>query len=516
MKRLTLLIMFMVLLLMSCELRKPVLPEWDVTLNIPLMNKSFFVSDLVDSVNIILAEDEMLTLRGSGSAQSNEFGNVVFNPQVDISNVPLISGIDNSIPVPIADSYNRVGLWYGLISSGVIRVRFQNMNENVDKVVLAIDDIITADGNVFEMHYSGVSDWESFPLDGCFIGDPNMESALEELNIRIMVKSSLPDGSYLGSLDLKLDDPIELSELHGYLRDYVLPVVDNVGSIEIEYPHNLENAIQLLEAKLKLELQNQIGFACEFIASIKAEKTSTGQSHVIPIVDENGKNLIISPASDAGPGTCEFIIEEGVSQLMQIMPDKVSLVDVQCIIRSDLMDGIGKVRASDKLFAQYQVDVPFKMILHPKHIKLQEPIEISLDKDNRRIIEDNVQDAELKFLVQNNIPIGFTLQLFFSSQAEIDCLNPATYLLSKSVNIHSKQWVENHPEAEDINLNREQLIKLSMDAEEMKIFSNPKLYMNLVFSFEDSGGPITITASVADFLQVKSMIKVGVHIKGGK
>ncbi|NLK49498.1 MAG: hypothetical protein GX294_02500, partial [Candidatus Cloacimonetes bacterium] len=53
MKRLVMMLILIAGLLVSCNISKPVLPEWDVTLNIPLISRSFFVSDLVDSVNII-------------------------------------------------------------------------------------------------------------------------------------------------------------------------------------------------------------------------------------------------------------------------------------------------------------------------------------------------------------------------------------------------------------------------------------------------------------------------------
>lgn len=58
------------LLITACNVRKPVMPEWDVELNVPLMAETFYVSDLVDSVNIVLGDGNILTLRGTGSAET--------------------------------------------------------------------------------------------------------------------------------------------------------------------------------------------------------------------------------------------------------------------------------------------------------------------------------------------------------------------------------------------------------------------------------------------------------------
>ena len=78
--------------------------------------------------------------------------------------------------------------------------------------------------------------------------------------------------------------------------------------------------------------------------------------------------------------------------------------------------------------------------------------------------------------------------------------------------LHSFQWVENNPNHPSVNSNGEQLISLSLSQEEMEVFTNPTLYLNLVFTMESTDQPITIKGSPADYVRVKSMIIADLHV----
>ena len=512
MKRAVLFLLVILLFVVSCEIEKPVFPEWDVKLQVPLMNRSFFVSDLVDSVNIVLGDDDVLVLRGTGFAYTQQDVKVNFMPQVNVANIPLTSGMQQPLSAPLADAQNRVELWYGIISSGVVKARFSNVSPQLQQAKLTFNDIHKPDGSVFEIAFDGSTEWVSHSLAGCTIGNADLSAELEQLNVNVTVQSSLPNGTNVGTLDLRLNEKIHLAELHGLLHNFDIPVLENAGTIEINYPENMENAIRLLEAKLKLSIQNEVGFACEIQGTMKAERTDTGETVIVPLVDNEGNNLTIPPSDANGPGEGVFIIENGIGEMMQIMPNKVSLLNMKYIVRNDLMDGIGSLRYTDRVLANYQVDVPFTMIILDSYLKLKEPIELTIDKDNRKLFENHVENADLQFLVLNKLPLGCDLQMLFSTQPVVDHTDPSTYLLKKEVTLHSFQWVENNPNHPSVNSNGEQLISLSLSQEEMEVFTNPTLYLNLVFTMESTDQPITIKGSPADYVRVKSMIIADLHV----
>lgn len=513
MKRAVLFLLIILLFVVSCEVKKPVFPEWDINLRVPLMSRSFFVSDLVDSVNIVLGDDDVLVLRGTGMAYTQQDVQVHYTPQINVANIPLISGMDQPLSMPISDAHNRVELWYGIISSGAVKARFSNVSPQLQQATLTFHDIRRPDGSVFEIAFDGSSEWVSHSLVGCSIGDEDLSAEFTQMNVTLTVQSGLPNGSNVGTLDLLFNERFHLAELYGLLHNFDIPVLENAGTIEITYPENVENTIRLMEAKLKLTIQNEVGFACEIQGTIKAERTETGQEVIVPLVDDNGNNLTIGPSDANGPGEGVFIIEEGIGEMMQIMPNKISLLNMKYIVRNDLMDGIGSLRHTDRVLANYQVDVPFTMIIFDSFLKLKEPIELTVDKDNRRLFDNHVDYADLQFLVLNKLPLGCDLQMIFSTQPEVDHTDPSTYLMKKEVTLHSFHWVENNPNHPSVNSNGEQLLSLSLSREEVSIFSNPKLYLNLVFTMESTGGqPITIKGSPADYVRVKSMIRAVLHV----
>jgi len=131
MKRLCLCLMVIALMITACEIRTPVLPEWDVTLTVPLIHQQYFVSDLVDSVNIVTGDGDVLVLRGTGSAETPAFGEVGLTPGINGSDLPLFTGSQQQIKVPFSDSAGLVELSYGRFNSGVIRTKFQGIAAQV-------------------------------------------------------------------------------------------------------------------------------------------------------------------------------------------------------------------------------------------------------------------------------------------------------------------------------------------------------------------------------------------------
>ncbi|HNZ44715.1 MAG TPA: hypothetical protein PKH12_02145, partial [Candidatus Syntrophosphaera thermopropionivorans] len=65
----------------------------------------------------------------------------------------------------------------------------------------------------------------------------------------------------------------------------------------------------------------------------------------------------------------------------------------------------------------------------------------------------------------------------------------------------------------DVNSEGEQLINLTLEQEELKVFQNPEVYLLPSFSFEATDGPVTIYASPADYIHMKGMLTVRIHIE---
>lgn len=512
MKRLCLLLAVLSLLIGACEIRKPLLPQWDVTLNVPLMSKKFFVSDLVDSVNIFVGDGDLLTLRGTGTIDTPAFGEISFTPSINASGVPLITGPQNQARIPFEDSEGLAELVYGQLKTGMIRARFTGVPNQVDELSITIQELRTPAGQPFQIAYTGNSGWREISLAGCHVGILDSGQIVDSLTVTINVQPSLPNNTPVGSLDLTLNEAVTFDLFQGRLVSHTLPLQNNATTINIDYPYGIEDAIELQTARMLISIQNQLGFFSEFHGVMLAENTRTGQTRSIPIVDNDGNPYVANPATAAGPGLTDLVFENNVATLLQIMPDKISINDAYFNVRS-VGGAIGTVRETDAITGNYQVDAPFTFELFESTIKLQDPVRIDISAENRQRILNNALGAELQLLVKNKLPIGVTANLYFGNTDTIDPDDPLTWILSRSASLHSKQWVEAHPDSPDVNANGEQLIDLILSEAEVDIFAHPNVFLLWTFSFEASNGVVSVTASPADYIQVKSMIKVGLRIQ---
>ncbi|MDP2174037.1 MAG: hypothetical protein Q8J62_09720 [Candidatus Cloacimonadaceae bacterium] len=500
MKWCALVLLAALLLLSACDIRKPVMPEWDVTLNIPLINEKYFVSDLVDSVNIVLGDGDILILRGTGSEETPYFGDVSFEPDINVTGMPIFSG-SNAGFFPLVDPEDKVLISYGKIISGTLRTRFFNVANSVSQINLIFHELFYQDGTPYQISYPGNSGWQNSNLEGCTIGTLNSGTLLDQLNYTIQVVSTQPAGSAAGLMDFGVLGALAFDLFRGHLVDFEMSLVENQSSVNIEYPHNIEDAFGLQSAKLFIDVQNMVGFVCELHGNFYAENTRTGQVRSIPIVDNNNQPYLINPATEAGAGITELVFENNVEQLMQIMPDKIEIRDAFFLIDSSTTGPVGTVRSSDIIKMDYQLDAPFTFVVYESTIQLQDPTLINITAENRRQIQNNALAAELTLHILNKLPIGATATLYIGDSDQIDPAVPGTYAFSRGMNLQSSNLSPG-----------EQITTLSLNKAELDVFAQPTVFMLWTFSFAAHGTPITITASPADYIQVKSMIRVGLRI----
>ncbi len=501
-------IVVILLALSACDISDPRIPTWDVTLTVPLMNERYFLSELADTLNIQVGEDDVLMLTGTGEAETPPFGHVNFTPNVLVEDIPLVSGTEFDINIPLADPEGRVFLTYGKLTQGVLSYLIETIDPANTEVTMQIPTIRTPIGSALELTYDGAAGWHGYDLEECWIGVHNSGQQTEYLEIHFTVNSSQPDGTALGTAGLRIADQIGFSEFEGYLYDYERALTGTVTSINIDYPYDLEEAVQLQQANIFVEVTNEIGFSAELHGEFWAKNNRTGVERTVDILDEEGNHFAVTAATGDEPGITLFNFSDNVSEILQIMPDVIELRNSHILFNGG-HDGVpGFVRDDEQVFCTYQVDAPFVFILYDHLIEAQEALKVDISEDNQDLISENILSTDLTFGITNKIPVGGTATVYFSDQDAIDITNPLTYNYSKSINMHSSQYT-----GPDVDENDEQIIQLSLTHEELQLFTNPAVFMFWTFAFEASDGVITITASPADYVQVKCMLSVGVHVE---
>ncbi|MCB5260382.1 MAG: hypothetical protein LHW48_07940 [Candidatus Cloacimonetes bacterium] len=502
MKAFIVLALGILLIIVACTVEKPSLPTWDVDLAIPLINEEYFISDLVDSVNIVIGENQVLHLIGSGEVDTPEVGTVEMHPNLD-EQVPLISGMDITEEIGFIDSGGSAELSYGKFSSGIMRIRFSNVVPQTEELRITFTDISTIDGNPLQVTYDDNEEWQDIDLTGCVIGELDSPDILTDLEVSIFASSSLPDGTPLALFDIELSGALLFEVFQGILHDFEISMNNYSSSIDIDYPSNVDEAITLSDAHLEIDVTNNIGFDCEFIGFFEARRGDVVERK--QIVDPNGNNYRISAANSEGAVVTSLIFDEGLSRLMQIMPESIQIVDAMFLV--DSASGAGTLRENDTLVANYVLDAPFRFTLHESPVMVEDAIKINISEDNKEYISEDLQSASLEFKVWNKIPVGGKVKAYFSVDEEIDPEDSLSYAFYKEIEVASAQ------SAPDWQNDLEPLV---LSKQELDFFSGEQIYLKWEFIFEASQGLVEITASSADFMAIKSTLRGKLRINGSE
>lgn len=505
MKRYLFPLLVFLLFLTACVVETPVLPTWDIDLNVPLLNETYLLADLVDNENIYIGDDNVLVLQNSGTLSTPAIGDIQFNTAVDIGPVPVPSGIALEGAFSPDDPEEGYQISYGLISSGAIKTRFTNVDPAVSAITISFDGIMDAAGNPLQIAYSGNNGWRTTNLTNHHMGVHNSGLLLENIGYSVQVVSTLPQGEIAADLQLKIENGLQFSEFQGSLNNYTLNIDDNLQTVDIDYPYGIEEAIQLQAARLALNFTNQLGYYCEFIGSLYAVNDITGATVTVPIKDENGENFHLHPALEGVPQSTEIILSDGIAPLLQIMPHHIEIRDGLFKLRDGVSGAIGSVHAADQVTGSYTVDAPFEFLLLPHTFLLNEPKKLEISLENRDRIRKNAISAGLELQIKNMLPVGASATIYVDTDSLFSMADSLSYAFKREVSLGS---VSENPGFQPVNL--------SLNAEEMQIFSNPMLYFQLAFSFSSNGLPVTITASPSDYVQVKGMLKARVHIEDKK
>ncbi len=510
MKRYFFYLLGVLLLLSACDISKPHLLSWDVDLTLPLLNERFLVSELVDSVNIVIGENDVLTITATGEASSPDFGEVNFNPDIVLEDIPLVSGANIETFVPLIDPTGSVFISFGELEEGNIAYNMNLIDPDNSHVMLILPDVTTAGGAPLTIHSNDNPNWQNFDLKDYRVGVKDSGVILDQLLVYLIIQSDQPDGTPIGTCGIRINTQIGSDYFQGYLYDYVRAIAGIYTSIDLNYPDDFEEAVQLQEAKLYLGITNEIGFGAYFYGKIHAVNSQTGQERWVDILDDTGQPFFVFPAEESGPVITELGFGHGVPEVLQIMPDSVELVDGYLLINGG-HDGVpGFVKETDRFHCVYQVDMPCHFILTDHEFTMINPTEINISVDTQSQILNQVLGAALTLKVVNRIPVGASATLYIGTTDQIDPANPATYSFFKQTTLHSSQYV-----GPDVDANGEQTLHLELTESELAVFANPKVFVLASISLEPSIGSVIIHASPSDYIQIRGMLTAKLHVSEG-
>lgn len=482
------------------------MPTWDVNLNVPLLNDKYFVSDLIDSVNFFMNEDNSVVFQTSGDLRTTPIGEIVIPMDIDTGDLDLHSGILLTSEFPLSNFQTGREVSYGLISEGELRVTFSNMHNTVSNVTFTLTNILDEDNEPLVIEYDGNAGGHLIPLAGYRVGTPGSDIIVQNIDFTVLITSSEPTNSFVGNLRLSMTDDLVFSVFRGRIPSMRVDIEDNDTYIDVDYPWGIEEAIQLESAEIELDIYNPIAYPLLIHGDFYAVNSRTGNSTVISLEQPNGNPYTINPRTGDEPGYTHIVFSNNVPSLLRVMPDSIFMRNSYFDL--DNSSGtIGEMYSTDKITGDYIAKSPFTFTLYAKTITTRDTIDIEVSKENRDTIRKNVLSAEMIINIFNQLPIGTETTLYFGTSPDIVPEDTNSYAFTKTTHILAK------PANSDLDIPTQAPVYLGLTHEELQLFTNPTVYMKLAFTFDASDGPVTITASPTDYIQLQISIGVETHVE---
>jgi hypothetical protein len=489
------------LLFSGCQIKEFIMPTWDVQLNVPLMNDTFYVSDLIDSVNFFPAPDNNIVFQTSGEIESDTASEMTWTSNTTVQSIQLPSQGTVNGSISMGNSQSGLQIAYAMIEQGLIQYSFSGMQSSVNTVLVTFGDIRNSDNNPLTIYYTGRNNRLVKDLAGYHIGQAGSDSLITDLSFSIQVDSGLPDGSPAGTLEIQFPTTLRFSTIRGRFSDLRMNIRQNMSQIDIDYPGNIDQAVNVTDTRINIRITNPSSFPFWLMGEYFAVNENTGATRVVDTFDSEGNPYEINPAAGSNPGITEIQFADSVDYLLEIMPTHIELRNAYFRI-SNISGMIGEISSSDIITGEYTATAPFRFILFNEPVTPRDPVVINITSDNIDLIRRNVMTAGMSLAILNQLEVGAEVTMYFGNTEELDPDIPATWVFSKTSHLQAGGQGA-----------QEQLIDFNLTDHEVQFFTEPVVYMQMVFRFDATDGPVTITASQNDFIRIRSMVSVSAYVE---
>ncbi len=502
MKRFFIFLLVITSIIISCQM-----PEkfsgvhYGLPLALPLMNNDYFIKDLVDSTNFIENNDSIF-FTYSTNLKSYHIDTQMNINEKSTEEIPIISNIDTVATMSLSET----GIWdddikitYGIVDSWTLQIDPEAFHVNDDiplqKLTLTFDDVYLPNGvDNLSLDITDFSHINQYNLDGYIIGNPTNTTYIDTLVFHVSTETDLPESVVVpvGQFRMFFTGHIYFDELNGTLFNKVLDGDDQETNIDIDYPENIANAIDLTDAKLKIGIWNTMGFDVTLFGKLTAYNDTTGDS--ISIVFNDDDHITFAAATTKYDSVyTEVTIEDSVAALINIMPNRMKMTNIKFYVGRYSYD-IGYAYKGAGAHGSSTALVPFNFMFYNEPIKPDTLIEIDISGDNQDLIDKQISSAALKLNLKNHIPVGGTVNIYFSPNPDSVFTNPTLSFLEKDVN----------PEIN--NQDGQSEVNFDLSKNDLNSFLHSKIYCGLIFNFHNSNGEVIIRPQ--NYLNVKGRIEI--------
>jgi hypothetical protein len=447
-----------------------ILPEWDVDLNIPIINKHYTLNDIITSPQYISVEpsesDNIYLIQSdkySGTSQigkfirlSNGFSlvhQIIFAASTDSASLYLMfpSGVE-------IDSARFLG--------GAISINIDNPSNEPVSASINFPGILKPDGDevfiIINVPANTINN-AVYNLEGHTYKLPQNQQVINKNSLQIIPKITTPSsGGNFVFVDLNTTDFL-FESVYGkmpktFLGSQKIPLNINFGkAVDFRDKVFLKEAV--FNLKTKIQPANTSPFEMGFYNLQIIGKRNNGNEKILSYLDGSGINLEVL----AGENNITFSeTNSNLNEFISFFPDSLFIsADYYLNPQNSLNTHSASIADSVK----FETDFTTRSILALKKSNLVDTVLIDISEDSRDVIEKGTS-ADLTIEVENAIPFTTFLKIILTDAS----YNPILTLTQNSAGTDSLQFSGGQVDIStgEVTLPSSNSIKTNLNNEQIK------------------------------------------------
>lgn len=391
------------------------------------------------------------------------------------------------------DETEEISVAYAKIDSCDVEMRIESELPIEADVNVIFHEIFDEDENKFEIAMHLPCD-TAFSFAGYSIGHATDNAVLDSLSYSYAVST---EGTGGNTVTINYTDKVtattsigkmKFQEVRGIIHDKKIELEEIEEELDIEdLPENIEHMLDFQNVELVITINNGIDIGGQLYGRLTGYNDDTGEEAEVNI-DE-----FIQPSD-----TTEIIIEEGVSELINIIPQRIVGDSLYVII-----DGgdIVSITSEDSISGSFTLRTPFEFIINDKEGIRPDSVEhVEIDEDARETIGDHLNEVALNLIAENSFPFGSQIDVFFATE-EDSVYDSPDYCVDSLM-------VTRPGPGQEASMN-ELVIELGRDA--IEVFTNPDVYIGVELAVQGSDGE-TVILRPSDNIRLHGYLTVEGHI----
>lgn len=369
----------------------------------------------------------------------------------------------------IIDQTGEIQLKEAVIDSCICALNLENTFPSTANISIIFDELFDTSGDNYQFDINipaHSSTNTSLDLSGFEISSG---AILDSLHFQFVINTEPTDGFVeIATTDYVFTSislgEVKFEKILGIVNNKKIELEDVEEEIDIEdLPENMEGILEFQNVKLIITINNGIDLGCSLYGRLRGYNDDTGDSAAVVI-----QNEYIQPS-----GPTAIIIDEGVSELINIIPQRIVGDSLYVIV-----GGENTITSEDSISGSFTLRTPFEFIIKDKEGIRPDSVEhVEMDEDARETIGDHLNEVTLVLTAENTFPFGARIDVYFATEEDSVYESP-DYCVDSLIVIRCESGDEPFT------------TKLGRDA--IEVFTNPDVYIGVELAVQGTDGDSVI------------------------